>query len=188
MNAPVFDNPVTQRIADFLAGIGLAVRSGRTDESTFLPGIRIEHGGLIVDESRLLYPGDLLHEAGHLAVVAPGRRRQLHLHVGDDGGEEMMAIAWSYAAVLHLGLDPAVVFHSGGYQSGGSSIIENFAQGRYFGVPTLQWIGLTAEGSRARELGVEPYPHMIAWLRDEPDDQLSADTDAGAERAPARSA
>ncbi len=181
MNAPAFDNPVTQRIADFLVGIGLDVRSGGIDETTFLPGIRIEHGGLLVDESRLLYPGDLLHEAGHLAVVVPGRRRQLHLHVGDDGGEEMMAIAWSYAAALYLRLDPAVVFHSGGYQSGGSTIIENFAQGRYFGVPTLQWIGLTADAARAQALGVEPYPHMIAWLRDEPGDPAGAEIETGAD-------
>ena len=47
----------------------------------------------------------------------------------------MMAIAWSYAAAVHLGLDPAVVFHEAGYRGGSGSLIENFAQERYIGVP-----------------------------------------------------
>jgi hypothetical protein len=43
---------------------------------------------------------------------------------------------------------------------------EPSAERRYFGVPALQWIGLTAEPRRARELGVPPFPHMLKWLRD----------------------
>jgi hypothetical protein len=36
-------------------------------------------------------------------------------------GEEMAAIAWSYAACVHLGLEPTVVFHSDGYKGGSES-------------------------------------------------------------------
>ena len=75
-----------------------------------------------------------------------------------------MATAWSYAAVCHLGLDPAVVFHEGGYRGGSQSLIENFRAGRYIGVPVLQWLGLTADDQRAAELGIEPYPTMRRWL------------------------
>jgi len=161
-----FSNPVTTRIVEFLLGIGLPVRAGVIAERTFLPGIKIEGGVLVIDEAQLTYPGDVLHEAGHLAVVPVARRGALHLHVGKDGGDEMMAIAWSYAAAVHLGLDPAVVFHDGGYRGGSQALIDNFSAGRYIGVPTLQWIGLTAEPKRASDMGVPPYPHMLKWLRD----------------------
>jgi hypothetical protein len=163
---PPFANPLTATIVEFLTGIGLPVRAGPIPEATVLPGIHIEGGTLVADEAKLAYPGDLLHEAGHLAVVPAARRSDAHLDVGKSGGEEMMAIAWSYAAAVTIGLDPAVVFHEGGYRGGSQAILDNFRAGRTFGVPALQWIGLTAEPRRAKELGVPPYPHMLKWLRD----------------------
>lgn len=109
-------------------------------------------------------PGDLLHEAGHLAVIPPEKRKRVQGNMGKDRGEEMTAIAWSYAASVHLALGPSVVFHDGGYRGWSKAFIENFTNGRYVGVPMLQWIGLTADNKRAKEMGVEPYPHMIKWL------------------------
>ena len=154
--ASQFLQPVTNQIAIFLNEIGLTVRAGQILARTILPGIQIEGGVLIIDEAQLAYPGDLLHEAGHLAVTPAVRRNSLNGDTGEDGGEEMAAIAWSYAAVLHLGLSPDVVFHAAGYRGGSRNIIENFRAGRYFGVPFLKWIGLTGEG----------YPEMIRWVRD----------------------
>jgi len=78
----------------------------------------------------------------------------------------MAAIAWSYAAALYAGIDPAVVFHSGGYSGGSEAILTNFAQRRYFGVPVLEWLGLAADRKTADLLRVELYPHMLKWLRD----------------------
>ena len=155
-------NPVAARIAAFLAGIGIAIREESLAGPTFLPGITISHGVLVIDETRLLYPGDILHEAGHLAVLTPSARAAVDGDVGDDGGMEMAAIAWSYAAALHLGLDPSVVFHSDGYREGSQSLLENFAAGRYVGVPILQWAGMTAA------TGSRPFPSMARWLRAEP--------------------
>ena len=86
--------------------------------------------------------------------------------MGADGGLEMAAIAWSYAAAVHLNLDPAVVFHEEGYRGGAQTILENFQAGRYIGVPLLQYMGLTADAKRAQAINVEPYPHMLRWLRD----------------------
>jgi hypothetical protein len=40
-----------------------------------------------------------------------------------------------------LKLDPAVVFYAHGYRGGSDSIPENFREGRYIGLPFLQWIG-----------------------------------------------
>jgi hypothetical protein len=131
-----------------------------------VPGIAIDHGTLLIDKPKLLYPGDLLHEAGHLAIMTPERRMGIQGDAGKKAAEEMMAIAWSYAAAVHLGLPANVVFHEGGYKGGSASLIENFTTGHYIGVPMLQWIGLTADEKRAKELGVEPYPAMIKWVLD----------------------
>lgn len=166
-----FENPTTDRIAGFLLDVGLMVRPETLEEWTFLPGIKIDHGSLLVDESRLLHPGDLLHEAGHLAVAQPGLRQDISGKIvpdeGQRGGDEMAAIAWSYAAAVHLGLDPSIVFHQGGYKGDSAALLDNFTNGRYIGVPLLQWMDMTADDERARQAGIEPYPKMIAWLRGE---------------------
>jgi len=162
-----FEDPITTTIVNFLIDVGLDVRSGEIAERTFLPGIMIEQGTLRIDEAKLKYPGDLLHEAGHLALIPPSRRKEVHVDVGKSAGEEMGAIAWSYAALVHLHLDPAIVFHAGGYRGGSTALIYNFATGHYIGVPMLQWLGLTAAHKLARELDVAPYPNMLKWLRGE---------------------
>jgi hypothetical protein len=162
-DAPLSD-PVADSIIRFLRDIGLSVRLGPIAGPTVVPGIQIEHGTLLVDSGRLTWPGDLLHEAGHLAVMDGERRRRAHIDVGSDAAEEMAAIAWSFAASVHLQVDPAVVFHAGGYRGWSEALIENFTHGRSVGVPILQWRGLTADAQRAGERGVPPYPYMLKWL------------------------
>jgi hypothetical protein len=163
---PRYADPLTSRMAGFLAGIGLDTAPAVLSEAGFLDGLMISHGVLLIDEVRLAYPGDLLHEAGHLAVVTGAQRKLLYGNAGSDPGEEMAAIAWSYAAALYLGIDPAVVFHPNGYSGGSQAILQNFSQGRYFGVPMLEWFGLTADKKTAALPQVSRYPHMLKWLRD----------------------
>jgi hypothetical protein len=166
MPAETFADPTTATIVAFLRQIGIPVYPAPLAEPTFLPGILLSNGGVVVDPDRLRYPGDLLHEAGHLAVSSPDRRGAIQGDAGPDPAEEMMAIAWSYAALVHLQLDPQVVFHPDGYRGGSEALIENFTQGRYFGVPMLQWLGMTLDEALARERGLAAYPHMQKWLRD----------------------
>jgi hypothetical protein len=158
---------VEQQIAEivvFLRRIGLTVRLRALTGDTFLPGLAIRGGALVIDRSKLAYPGDLLHEAGHMAVMTAADRMRCEGEAGTDGGAEMAAIAWSYAAALEIGLEPAVVFHADGYKSGGSAILENFAAGRYIGVPLLQWFEITTE--RRNDTGRAVYPKMSRWLRE----------------------
>lgn len=160
----VWGDPTGQIVA-FLREIGLEVQAAELPDDCFLPGIQIERGALLIDSARLRYPGDLLHEAGHMAVAAPERRASIVGDAGPDPAEEMMAIAWSYAAALHLGLGPELVFHDGGYHGDSASLIENFGSGRYFGVPMLQWLGMAYEPGREAS-GARPYPAMQRWLRE----------------------
>jgi hypothetical protein len=157
-----FADPLTARIVAFLRGLGFVVEIAVLAGETFLPGIAVTGGRLRVDPARLAWPGDLLHEGGHLAVSDPAR---LDDGVSDDPGEEMAALAWSFAAATHLGLDPSVPFHDGGYRGGGRALADAFAQGGYVGVPMLAWWGLTIEPHRATPGGPPPYPHMLAWRR-----------------------
>lgn len=157
-----FSDPLVGRIVAFLRSIGIPVEGATLEDGTFLPGIAVVDGGLRVDASRLAWPGDLLHEAGHLACGDPARRDE---GVSDDPGEEMAALAWSFAAATRMGLDASVPFHEGGYRSGGKTLAEMFSQGGYVGVPMLAMWGLTHEPHRAKVLGARPFPHMLAWRR-----------------------
>ena len=130
---------------------------------TFLPGIQIENGVLLVDLGRLSHVGDLLHEAGHIAVTSGAERHQLCGNVdaiGEKGGEEMAAIAWSWAALTQLGLPPEVVFHPEGYRGGSANYIEGFRQHGGFGHPLLSYFGMCLPYG---EIG--GFPVMTRWLR-----------------------
>ncbi len=156
-------------IVDFLESIGLTVAFTKLLAPTFLPGVDIVEGCLHVDLEQLAYPGDLLHEAGHVAVVTPAERCSMTGNLHSDPGDEMAAIAWSWAALKHLNLSPEVVFHEDGYHGGSQSIIENFSVGRYCGVPMLVRSGMTNDPGYDREReGLEEsvFPDMLKWLRD----------------------
>jgi hypothetical protein len=167
VSEPPFADPTVCRIVEFLKSIGLGVQAGSVPEITVVPGIHIVRGELVVDEARLTYPGDLLHEAGHVVVRPKDAWESINGDVGGHGGEEMAAMAWSYAASVHLGIDPAVVFHSGGYKGESNMVLDCFTAGAepLMGVPVLQWMGMTADTKSAAELGVSPFPAMLKWTR-----------------------
>ena len=147
------------RLIAFLEAIGIEVAAAELGDDTFLPGLTVEGRRLVYDEAKLLYPGDLLHEAGHIAVAGPSA-------VDEFGGElEIAAILWSYAAVLHVGIDPAIVFHDAGYRGKARGLLRTFGFGVYPGLPYLEAAGMAFGPRRAEELGVAPFPHMVSWLR-----------------------
>ncbi len=159
----------TARITAFLREIGIGVTAADlAPDDSFLPGIRLERGGLLVDESRLAYPGDLLHEAGHIAAAPPAVRGSLSGAIDLPGVDmeslEVAAIAWSYAAALAIEVDPAQVFHAAGYRGHSPGLLATFAASAYPGAHLLVEAGMTATGGRAEALGVPPYPHMLRWL------------------------
>jgi hypothetical protein len=97
---------------NFLNDSGIPVMIGPVSDSV-LPGMTIARGAIVVDTDTDAWPGDLLHEAGHIALTDPAVRDTIFT-LSDDPGEEMGAIAWSWAAAVHLGLEAEVVFHAGG--------------------------------------------------------------------------
>jgi hypothetical protein len=154
----------------FLNRIGIETRFEKLNEPCFLPGLSIRNGTIIIDKEALSYPGDILHEAGHIAVVPAAERPALTASAIEKReqreAEEMMAIAWSYAACVHLGLNPYIVFHDDGYKGGGSYIADNFASKNYFGLPMLQWKGMALDEANAAKQDLPAYPCMMKWVLD----------------------
>lgn len=148
------------RIAAWLRGIGIEVEPARLGAECFLPGIAVDRGRLLVDEARLTWPGDLLHEAAHIAVAPPAARPRMTGDVAIEGLDmdrlEKAAIPWSYAAALAIGVDPALVFHGGGYRGKSEGLLRTYGFGVYPGANLLVEAGMTT-----REL----YPRMLRWLR-----------------------
>lgn len=155
------------QILSFLQKIGLVYQLETIEEDTFLPGLKLRNGALVIDTKRLLYPGDVLHEAGHLACMPLNIRQSMNDNLEDcdlHRGGEMMALAWSYAACIFLEIDPEIVFHQYGYKGAGQNLIQNFNAGNIIGLPLLQWYGMSYDQSTARVSGNQPFPHMISWI------------------------
>jgi hypothetical protein len=166
-----FQNDLTLKIAAFLNEIGIPVQPAELAGETFLPGILVKDGALLVDEAKLAYPGDLLHEAGHLAVAPAALRHQLNDEVVVPGVNlhalESQAMVWSYAACVHLEIDPRIVFHPNGYKGKSESLLFAFSLGVFPGLNGLEEKEMAfCERTAQMRGGVAPFPAMQKWLRD----------------------
>ena len=164
------DRALVDAIAAFLSSIGLPPAEMPLPCTASLPGVAIEAGRLRFDPSRLVWPGDLLHEAGHIAVtpssLRPGLADRLDERALASHAGEVEATAWAYAATVAAGLAPEVLFHDGGYGGASARLAFTYANGVYPGAAGLAAAGMTLLGDAARARGIAPYPHMILWLRD----------------------
>lgn len=150
-------------VLDFFEAVRIPFRFGTISTYSFLPGILIQEGRLVIDMELLRYPGDLLHEAGHIAVTPTSERRSLTGDVhkcGHGPADEMAAIAWSWAALQKMGGDPEFLFHAQGYKGGSKTYIQAFSSGGGFGYPLLAWYGMTEMPGHP-----EAFPKMKRWLR-----------------------
>lgn len=157
-----------EKVVVFLTGIGIRVIEKELDD-TFLPGLKLGNNCLYVDYKKLLYPGDMLHEAGHLAVAPPDIRNRIEsgeLKDWPTDGEEIVAILWSYAALTHLGLPLDFVFHPHGYKNTSDWLIKSFSNKDYIGLPLLEWMGLTLGENKALEQNKPAFPVMQKWMRE----------------------
>jgi hypothetical protein len=154
-----------ETFCNFLVEIGIEVLEDTIPGTTFLPGLEIRNGKLFYDRGRLLYPGDLLHEAGHIAVSSQAERDGLNENITDNNpdksGEELAVMLWTYAVCKKIGLDPEVIFHPNGYKGNSTWILENYASGNFIGLPLLVWMQMTKDAGLP-----DGYPQMQKWLRE----------------------
>lgn len=142
-------------IAGFLDRAGISYAITPLTGPSFVPGLAIDAGVIQIEPEGDAYPGDLLHEAGHIAV-AETHRRAILSEVSADPSEEMAAIAWSVAAARACGLPLDVLFHTEGYKGAATNLAADWEAGQPFGVPLLAWYGMTS---------AEAFPAMTRWLR-----------------------
>lgn len=158
-----------ETIIHFLAQIGIAVIETDLPDDCFLPGLQLKGSSILMDPKKMKYPGDLLHEAGHIAVT------ESHLRplIGSDemdpdwpsAGDEIVTMLWSFAALRHLDLPTNFVFHPEGYKGQADWLEECFDNGTYIGLPLLEWMGLCNGPEKAAKEGTEAFPKMIKWMR-----------------------
>jgi len=163
----MFGDPRLSRMAAFLGSIGIDMRAGSIDVPTLFPGSLVSGGSLVIDESLLVAPGAALHEAAHIALAPPERRAADFGYINKaTGGEELTTIAWSWAALLELKIEPEDIFHGTAYRRSDSEmIIENARRGIYIGFPLLQVWEMAFDEQNALKRGVKPFPHMVKWVR-----------------------
>ncbi|KGJ99478.1 hypothetical protein [Pseudoalteromonas sp. ND6B] len=158
-----------ENILAFLTDIGINHRYETLNEKTFLPGLKLEKGVLLLDFVNGFYPGDILHEAGHIAVCEPIFRPLLDADFYKNGllagrekqtmhAEEMAATAWAVAAATHLSLPLSIIFHDDSYKGANNSLKHAFENGKGFGFPLLQAWQMTCPN--------KGYPVMVKWIRD----------------------
>lgn len=163
-------NATVQKITAFLEEIGINTIEKELPNDTFLPGLALSNEGILIDYSKLLYPGDILHEAGHLAVTTAADRKKIGTdEMPEDWptqGDEISAMLWSFAAAHHLGIPLDIVFHQNGYKGSSEWLIDSFKVNNFIGLPLLEWFGLTLSQEKAQALNEKPFPNMTKWLRD----------------------
>lgn len=158
-------------------------------ESGFLPSIKVVDGGLHIYGS--VFPGDILHEAGHLCTIplyfrsqANGDLREvfqaLSAFIESNAAGLMQypedplvrgalqcsdpeATAWQYAAAQYIGLPDTWVFPPDSYSpEGPESILLSLRTNTYIGINGLQAAGWTSiRKNPVRALPV--YPEFAFW-------------------------
>jgi len=157
-----------QKSIQFIESIGIKIVEKELDDTTFLPGLMLGNNIIYIDYKKLKYPGDILHEAGHIAVSLAQERKMIGTAEMPDSwptqGDEIAAILWSYAALRHLELPTEFVFHPNGYKNSSGWFIENFNNGNYMGLPLLQWYKMAYSNEDILN-GKPAFPAMQHWKR-----------------------
>lgn len=193
MPSPTLESPSqlwTARIVDFLREIGLEVTLEDTQpQNSFLPKVRVVKGTLVVSPG--VFPGDILHEAGHVATIpkpfrhlADGNLSAVFKAMGeyvevnppefsayqeDPIARGIMqcsdpeATAWQYAAAHAIGLPDKWLFPKHAYDGEAKGILMSLKATRYLGINGLQAAGWTVTRANPhRPLPV--YPKLVQWL------------------------
>jgi hypothetical protein len=155
---------VAARCLAFLDEIGIEVDWLDGADAQLLDGLAIVNGRLLIDPGTDVWPGDLLHEAGHIAVADPELRPTLG-PLEADPTDEMMAIGWSWAAAKVCEMQPRHLFHDGGYRGDSARLVTAYRIGQNIGAPMLGYYGMCCDMATGLAEGKPSYPNMLRWIR-----------------------
>jgi len=180
------------RAIEFVRSIGIPVSTTDSEEvaSAFVPYCRVKGGGLMVNPEKV-FPGDIIHEAGHIAVIpsrfrpsasgtfgkslremkdymdananAIGRFPEDPTLRGIMQSGEAEATAWQYAAAQHIGLPDEWLFPPGSFEGNGEENLMRLKANSYMGINGLQAAGWTKVREISR-LELPTFPKLAFWL------------------------
>lgn len=183
-----------EEVVSFLERIGLRVErvEAAQVEASFLPSVLVSEGGLKVCMEEA-FPGDILHEAAHLAVIpasfrpyANGDLREVENKMAqylEDNPEAMLsypedplaravlqaaeaeATAWQYAAAQEIGLPLRWVFPVGSYDGDRVELLRGLRNNAYLGINGLRAAGWTQVRASPYQPDVPVYPKLKFWLQ-----------------------
>lgn len=175
-------NSNIQKAVNFLNGIGIKTVRGNVPNNSFIPGIKIWRGSLFYNHR--VKAADLLHEAGHIAVVPSKYRifctgdmdksyQRIWKAAAKNGDTDPMnpicqqiiqaseceAIAWSWAAGTKARISarqiiPDDLRYFGGE---GAEIRQHLAAKCHFGINGLRAAGMLES--------VKTYPQLARWVQ-----------------------
>lgn len=174
-------NEALERTVAFLSEIGIAVQPSQSAKG-FLEHIRISDGILLYNPDHAT-AANLLHEAGHLAVLPSRLRDTVNDDLDDtfdklgeimdkefdpnnpDSPEirallqcgETEATAWAWAAGIAIGLPYEQIIENEDYNNGGENMRLALLCNAYLGIN-----GLVAGNMLAN---VRSYPQLTRWLQ-----------------------
>lgn len=175
-------------ITAFLEKIGITIEFAPIERKTFLHGILIQGQRLVIDRAKLRQPGDLMHEAGHIATIpslfrpliddnvetslAPHIDAYMASHSfpidtpegpkedpvirGCLQSSDPEATAWSYAAAIEAGIDPAIVFHPDSFDGEADDQRLMLEVNSHYGIHGLSHAGMCDRRA---------WPRMNRWLQ-----------------------
>ncbi len=158
-------------IFHFLKLTGFRIEFAQLPENqTFLPGISIFNGTILVDKNTLLYTGDVLLAAGCLAIMPATVRHSANTYYLDTHYTkeqiQSMAIAWSYAACVEMGINPLEVFGTERYNGCAEELLKQFLSGSFNGLNLLRKAGFCHDTEDEQHYGAKRYPYMMRWIAD----------------------
>lgn len=165
-------------IIEFFSEIGLEAKP-KPGAAGFIESTEIAGGVLFYDPDKAL-PSNLLHEAGHLAVLpsqyrswADGDLDETYPLIGDDvfrrypadhpimiramQSGEAETTAWAWAAGRHLGIPDDIIILDSEYGGEGANIRLHLQLNSYLGINGLRAGGMCSS--------VRDYPKMTYWLQ-----------------------
>lgn len=182
-------DPDLLAVVEFLNHIGISAEL-QPGAKGFLGAVRIVDGRLLVDP--LCPVSDLLHEAGHIAIV-PKRYRHLlnnnvskghalmledvdHLLADDVDHPLYVAVmqsgdteatAWAWAAGIHLGIAPEKIILDQQYENDGAGVRLALSLGQYAGINGMARAGFCyTNRAIAHMKDTQCFPALAFWTQE----------------------
>lgn len=171
-----------KNVIDFLNKIGIKCHIVDSVDGGFLKTILIKNGELYL--TRKCKISDILHEAGHLAVLPPKYRMQASGNIIDvlkkmysevdtllPENEKYMycedceATAWAFACGVYLKIPYNKIIEKRQYQNDGANILFGLKHNSYFGINKLARAGWCSARKMNETENRPLYPKLNKWLQ-----------------------